>query len=303
MRKSYILLLNKQNGVAMLIVALSMFMIIGFTALVVDVGGLYLEKSMLQKSVDAAVLGGALELRSSEEDAVNEAIKLAAKNDFTITENEVTTGTDFIEIQKTVTKELTFARVLGLDQTDVSATARAELKGALLKGDGVIPVGLEKIEYKKGASYALNDKPGEGNSGNYGYLAIDGNGANILGDGIKYGTKKAVETGEKVKTEPGQNWGKVKDGFEFRIEEDKKNNSKCSSYETTDNTCKRVVTIPLIETWDVNGKSDVMVVGFAAFWIESVSKHETKGKFIEIVRGGSFGPGENFGIYGVKLVN
>ena len=303
MRKSSLLLLKKQNGVAMLIVALSLFMIIGFTALVVDVGGLYLEKSMLQKALDAAVLGGAQELKSSDEDAVNEAIKLAAKNGITITENEVTTGTDFIEIQKTVTKELTFARILGFNQTDINATARAEIKGALMKGDGVIPVGLEKIDYKKGASYALNDKPGEGNSGNYGYLAIDGDGANSLGEGIKYGTKNAVEAGKEVNTEPGQNWGKVEEGFDFRLEEDKKNNSKCSLYETADNTCKRVVILPLIETFDVNGKSDVMVVGFAAFWIESISKHEAKGKFIEIVRGGSFGPGENFGIYGVKLVN
>ena len=36
------------------------------------------------------------------------------------------------------------------------------------------------------------------------------------------------------------------------------------------------------------------IVGFAAFWIESISQHETKGRFIDIVTGGTFGPGEGF---------
>ena len=71
----------------------------------------------------------------------------------------------------------------------------------LLKGDGVIPVGLEKNDFKKGVPYALNKKPGEGNSGNYGYLAIDNDakgGANVLGNGIENGTETAVEAGQLV---------------------------------------------------------------------------------------------------------
>ena len=65
---------------------------------------------------------------------------------------------------------------------------------------------------------------------------------------------------------------------------------KCSSYETADNSCNRVVIVPIIESFNVNGKKDVKIVGFAAFWIESISQHETKGRFIEIVTGGTFAP-------------
>lgn len=278
-------------------------MIIGFTAIVVDVGGLYVEKSRLQKALDAAVLGGAQALKISSDEAKSVGINLALENGFTVIEDEITTGTDFIEIHKTISKVLTFARVLGINQTDVRAIARAEIQGTLIKGDGFIPVGLDKKDYQTGALYALNAKPGEGNSGNYGYLAIDGKGAVILGDGIKNGTTKTVEVGKIVETEPGQNWGKVEDAFNYRIEEDRKHNLNCSSYETADNTCNRVVIVPLIDTFNVTGRSDVLVVGFAAFWIESISKHESRGRFIEIVRGGSFGTGDNFGIYGVKLVN
>ena len=64
--RSVSFLFHDQSGVAKILVALSMFMIIGFTALVVDVGSLYFEKSSLQKSLDAAVLGGAQRLKVSE---------------------------------------------------------------------------------------------------------------------------------------------------------------------------------------------------------------------------------------------
>ena len=142
-------LYKEQNGVAKILVALSMFMIIGFTALVVDVGSLYFEKSSLQKSLDAAVLGGAQRLKVSEAEAKAVAIDLASKNGFAVTEGEITTGENFIEINKTVNKDLFFARILGFQNTDVSATARAELVKTLLKGDGVIPVGMKKKIIKK----------------------------------------------------------------------------------------------------------------------------------------------------------
>lgn len=70
----------------------------------------------------------------------------------------------------------------------------------------------------------------------------------------------------------------------------------------------RIVTVPIIETWEsVNGRSDVIIIGFAAFWVEEVEPNGNDkaviGRFIKLVRDGSFGPGEDFGIYGVKLVN
>jgi hypothetical protein len=309
-RKSYLLLLKEQSGVAMLLVAFCMFMIIGFTALVVDVGGLYLEKSLLQKALDAAVLGGAQELKISKDDASNEAIKLAEKNGFIVSENEVTTGTDFIDIQKTVTKDLTFARILGFSQTDISASARAETVQTLLKGDGVIPVAFERKVLESagfGEQYLMHSKPGKNIRGNFGFLAIDGRGANILGDGITNGSKTPVEVGNSVETEPGLNWGKVREGFQDRITKDK-GKLNCSSYQTADKTCKRIVTVPIIESWDdAHGRSGVKIIGFAAFWVEKVEPNGNDkaviGRFIEFVSGGTFGPGEHFGIYGIKLVN
>ena len=67
--ESMLLLCKEQKGAVKILVALSMFMLIGFTAFVVDVGSLYYEKSSLQKSLDAAVLGGAQLLKVSEAEA------------------------------------------------------------------------------------------------------------------------------------------------------------------------------------------------------------------------------------------
>lgn len=295
--------LKDESGMALLLVAICMFMIIGFIALVVDIGGVYVEKSRLQKTIDSAVLGGAQLIKVSEPEAKRVAMDLALKNSFTVREDEVTTGSNFIEIHKTVTKELTFARVLGIQNHDISAFARAEIQGGLVKGNGFVPLGVDNTSYQKGALYPLNDQPGQGTKGNYNYLAIDGRGANILGQSIAHGTTNTIEVGKEVETEPGQNWGKVEAGFTYRIEEDQKNNLNCATYEKADASCKRVVILPLIDTYSqANGRSDVLVVGFAAYWIESVNTHEITGRFIEIIKSGTFSAGEDFGIYGVKLV-
>ena len=304
--KSILLLCKEQNGMAKILVGLSMFMIIGFTAFVVDAGSLYFEKSSLQKSLDAAVLGGAQLLKVSEENAREVAINLAAQNGFTVIESEVIIGEDFIEIENTVNRELFFARVLGFDNADVSAIARAELVQTLVEGDGIIPVALEKGEYEKGAPYTMHFQPGNGKNkpegGNFGFLGIDGNGGDVLREAIKNGSRRAVFE-EYEWTEPGLMWGPVRDGFQYRIDQDK-GKAHCQTYETADNTCSRVVTVPIVEEFIDGGKNKVRIIGFASFWIESpIKQHEIKGRFIDSVEGGTFGEeGEDFGIYGVKLV-
>ncbi|WP_019413200.1 pilus assembly protein TadG-related protein [Paenisporosarcina sp. TG20] len=311
MRNIYQSILKEQSGIAMVLVALCMFMIIGFTALVVDVGGLYFEKSRLQKAVDSAVLGGAQVLKVSESAAENTGIELALDNGFTVVVEEVDTGANFIEIHKTVSKELTFARVLGINQTNVSATARAETLQTLIAGDGIIPVAIEQGDYSAGEPYTMHFQAGNPNnssvSGNFGFLAIDGPGGNDLKEGIINGSTMEVSEDKLEWTKTGLSWGNVKEGFQTRIDQDA-DIINCQSYETADNTCSRVVTVPIVETFvDSTGKTLVRIIGFAAFWIEDVvpngNDKAVVGRFIDYVRGGTFGAGENYGIYGVKLVN
>ncbi|MEH7225122.1 Tad domain-containing protein [Bacillus sp. JJ1566] len=310
-------LYKEQSGMTMILVSLGMFMIMGFSAIVVDAGMLYLEKSRLQKALDAAVLGGAQLLKNSEDAAEGLAIEIADKNGYTVTEGEIKAEGNSIEIEKKVTKGLFFARVLGFTETDVAARAKAEIQNTLLAGSEIVPVAVEVGEYdsfKNGNEFTLNFHPGQGNneanssiSGNFGFLAIDGPGGNDLKEGIMNGSDMELydPTSHElfVWTKTGLSWGNVKAGFEYRINEDK-DKDNCQRYVDADNTCERIVTIPLIETFEnVEGKSMVKIVGFAAFYVERVQQHKVIARFKEIVRDGTFGPGKYYGISGVKLVN
>lgn len=338
--------LQNQKGSVLILFAGAMIMLFGFTAIAVDGGSLYLEKSRLQKILDAAVLGGAKGLLDSESLAKKIALKIGTENGLNITgsdnitePNYIKTGTNYIEIQQTVNKDLTFARILGFPNADVVAVARAELKGAMVEASGAIPLALPKSEYKAGESYELVLKPGNGHSGNYHYIApkrndsededetgnsggsgngngngngngggngnSNGNdkdqGAKALKEGIMYGTP----IGQIEFTEPGRNEGPAKEGFEYRINKDI-GKEHCKSWETADQSCKRFVIIPLVETFEEsNGRKEINIIGFAAFWIEGFSEDgkTVLGKFVKGLGEGKFEPGKpNYGVYDIKLV-
>lgn len=294
--------LKDERGFTKILAALSIVALLGFTALVVDVGAIYFEKSRLQKALDAAVLGGAQHLKVTQEKAEETAISLALENGFTVDVDEVSTGEGFIEIEKTVNKELTFARIIGFNDTDIHAIARAELVQTLVKRNGVVPIGLEVGDFKKDEDYDMNFNPGGAKKGNFGFLGLDGGGS-ALEEGIKNGSKTEVEVGMSVDTETGLSWGNVKRAIEERIHRDA-TKPHCSSYETADNTCSRVIIVPLVDTFDdlSGGSGQVTIVRFAAFWIDSIKGQTIQGRFIDYVTSGVFDSGEETNIYGVKLV-
>ncbi|MCG7344136.1 Tad domain-containing protein [Sporosarcina sp. ACRSL] len=300
--QSLLFTLKDERGVTKILVALSIVVLLGFTALVVDVGAIYFEKSRLQKALDAAVLGGAQHLKVSKEQAEETAIALALENGFNVVKNDVTTGEDYIEIEKTVPKELTFARVLGFNEADIHAVARVKLVQGLVKRSGVAPIGLQDDNFEKNGPYDLNFNPGEAKKGNFGFLGIDGPGGSIVEESILNGSKTEVEEGMDVPTETGLTWGNVKKAIEERIKRDA-TKTHCNSPDTADNECSRVIIIPLVDSYDnLSGGGKVKIVRFAAFWIDSVQGQTIKGHFIDYVTSGTFEPGGESNIYGVKLV-
>jgi hypothetical protein len=319
-------LVQEQQGNVLVLVAISMFMIIGFMAIAIDSGRMFLTKSHLQNGLDAAVLAGAQELMTSNSlaDVKNVAIDIAKKNNITLTPLDITINTESnsIEVKKTIEQGLTFARVFGFDSTPIPAFARAKVGGELLKRKGVVPIGIGRKTqtldgFEKDKEYTMNFEPGRGNkeedssvpeNGNFGFLALGGSGGNTLLDNIKNGGQMEVSdinTYEWTKT--GLSWGNVKAGFQYRIDQDKDEN-ECKSYTTAHDGCDRVIIVPIVDSFeDANGKTLVKIIGFAAFWIDSpITGHSIKGKFIKTVTFGEFGnetgTGIDFGVYGVKLV-
>ncbi|WP_129689930.1 TadE/TadG family type IV pilus assembly protein [Gottfriedia acidiceleris] len=299
--KKLLNLIENQNGATVVLVGLLMVFLLGITALVIDGGRLYSEKSKLQKAVDAAVLGGGQVLVNSQSQAKSVAKDLSQKNTYSLTDSDLEVTSSYIKVSKKVSVPMTFAKVLGVKTVDVSASAKV-IVGPLKAGKDISPIAVEKSAIPNGTQLKC-DNTGN-NTGNCGYLDFNGSGANGLADAIKNGSDVSINSDYAV-TETGQKWGPVKDAFQFLIDSDA-NKPQCQSAATADQTCKRVLFVAVIDSWkDASGKSTVKIVGLAAYWLESVTGNkELKGQFIKMVGPGeigSIGIGE-YNLYGVKLV-
>ncbi|WP_316571645.1 Tad domain-containing protein [Neobacillus sp. YIM B06451] len=296
-------ILRNENGNVMVIVAVFMIVLLGFTAMVVDVGSLYLEKSKLQKALDAAVLAGAKELLNGEAKAKTAAIDIAKKNGVILVEEDFDVEPfKYIKAPKTIDKSLFFAKVIGLNNANVSASSKAQLEGGLIKKEGVVPLGIKEDQYKVGENYSL--KSSESINGNFGYLELVGD-KRTLRDQIIGGAELEVSENLFGWTDPGEKWGQVVQGFESRIAKDN-GIVKCQSFTTADDSCQRVIIVPMVKEVKLEGKTKVEIVGFAAFYITRVVNDKgdkiVEGKFIQTYTVGEFGGEKDYGIYKVSLV-
>ncbi|WP_223592029.1 TadE/TadG family type IV pilus assembly protein [Neobacillus bataviensis] len=293
---------KEESGAVLVMVAIFMVVLLGFIAITIDGGRLYSEKSKLQKALDAAVLSGAQELKTSQAMATSNAKDVSQKNGVTLMDAHLTFTSSSIKATKQINVPLTFARVLGFKNTNVSATAKA-IVAPLKKASGVAPIAVDKNSVPD--SLVLNcgqSNPGK-NHGNCGYIDLNGSGANGLADAIVNGS--TFDVGSKiVETEPGGKQGPVNDAIQSLIDSDA-SKSYCQSAATADNSCKRVITVVVIDTWaDANGKSNLTIVGLAAYWIEKYQNKTLYGQFIKMVSPGEIGSETAIGdynLYGVKL--
>lgn len=125
-------LFRRRRGAVAVIMAMSLTVLAGVTALVVDIGAAVAEKTRLQSTVDAAVLAGGQELPSQAQ-AETVARQFVGKNDAStaIAASIVfPTGQTRMTLQATKRVPLFFAPVLGLDHLDVVARSTSEKVGA-----------------------------------------------------------------------------------------------------------------------------------------------------------------------------
>lgn len=83
--KTGVSLKNRQGGAVAVMVGISIVLLVGFLAMVIDLGHLYIAKTELQNVADAAALAGAKELNgkvSGVANAVTKAIAIAAENKY-----------------------------------------------------------------------------------------------------------------------------------------------------------------------------------------------------------------------------
>lgn len=88
---------NRQGGAVAVMVGISMVLLVGFLALVIDLGHLYIAKTELQNGADAAALAGAKELKGTVTgvaSAITMAQQLAGKNYYDLNSKKIYDTTD-----------------------------------------------------------------------------------------------------------------------------------------------------------------------------------------------------------------
>ena len=303
--------LRNESGSVLVIFAAFMVVAIGFSALVIDLGALRLERSRLVNAVDAAALAGARELPNTTT-AEEVAKSYAEMNDVPMENVTVTFGTqnETITVAATAEKDFFFAPVLGVDSgsTQAQATAAAGNIGGM---KGLIPIGLQESVYNTlsadpdadGQALITKDNFGEIGPGNWGWVNLAYPENSNTHDQIEYITngyqgmiyvddKLRVDTGANIGTPANLNaeLGEVLDQY------------------ITDGT---TLYVPIIcDTW-VSGTSELITIrGFAA--IKLIGYEGKSSSFsIEAVLNPDepqFVPGSidfaagNFGLRGIALV-
>lgn len=127
--------LKNCKGTAAVTTALMMTLILGFCALVVDIGIVSIHRSRLQNAVDSAALAAAQDLPSTS-DAAGTARTYLDSNGFSDAEIDVSFALNNrkVTVEASQTYNYVLAGVLGMDTVEVSASATAQKGGAYTRG-------------------------------------------------------------------------------------------------------------------------------------------------------------------------
>ncbi len=301
--------------------ALLLPILLGMTALAIDVGGYASERRHLQNAADSMALAASQDLPDA---AASQAAarSWAAKNGvdwsrvtFTVTQagGGVLNPRVSIEIDKP--HKFAFIRVLGIASKNVGAHAAA-IKTSPGGIGGLVPWSVllsTQLAAPPGESLTLKYDANNATAGNFGAIALDGTGSAIYlattehgstsvvcAEGVPDCTTVSAECEEATcPTETGNKVGPTRDGIDYRIEH---TDPSCSTFEQVfdgpadgkfhlDALCNpwlagsksslRVVLVPVIDSL-CNGRCDVTVVGFAMFFLEGYGAGGCTGNDCEV---------------------
>jgi len=307
-----------ERGQALVIFVLAAGVLMGFTAMAIDVGLILQQRRNLQNTADAAALAGAIELPESpgaayanaQQWAENNGVDTAAGDQLDITV-DITDNSVMVRVERE--QGFIFGRVLGLVSTQVHADSTARV-GSPLNLSGILPFGVKEsaIDYSGGPTTIKYDANNP-TTGNFGPLRVDGNGSAVLEQSIMYGTTNSVCAQSQpacvdptVQTQTGNTIGAIRDGFNYRF-----NNTSAACDDFTDvllpqgdgtyriigpcnpftggSNSLRLVLVPVIENFP-NGSKPVTLKYFTALYLDDFQTNkctgnscEVTGKFVKIV--------------------
>ncbi len=232
-----------EGGQVLVLFVLALGVLVGFTAMAIDVGLLFEDRRHLQNTADAAALAGVAELPNNPSAAKAEAQNWVLKHNITadkiktieIRSTKVLNDTVYVEVEQDF--EWIFGRVLGQTSSAVSAKAAARV-GSLQGGHNVMPwaivLGDTSCLTLTGqplfnASCSVKVGAGDALTGWYGALDLDSNGggsaeykANII-DGLAdtayciQGSPKPPCESYVINALPGNKVGGTGQGIDERL--------------------------------------------------------------------------------------
>ncbi|HWI65214.1 MAG TPA: Tad domain-containing protein [Symbiobacteriaceae bacterium] len=297
---------ENERGAVAVIVAAAMVAIAGLTALGTDVGRLFVEKQRLSSVADAAALAGVTKLPRDPGAAVSAVNSYLTKNQIDPAVATIQVSTDRRQISVALNRQvdMTFARVIGVRRSPVVAGAAARI--APISGMyGAVPLGVPRAAWNIGDKVYLkmDSTTGTVAPGNYQALALGKTGASSYEANLMNGYQSWIRLDEWVDTETGNMAGPTIRAVNWRITQD-----PYATWENAKRQSPRLVKVPILEDYNVNGRGQVHVIGFAMFFLENAfengsNKGEIVGRFVNMIsEGETNGTAPDLGLYAIKLV-
>jgi hypothetical protein len=305
---------KNESGQAIVLMTLSLVVIMGMAALVLDVGNWFHTKRRLQGTADAAALAGAQDLPNDTTGAQTTALSYANKNGGDVASaNIVVSSTvlpnDTISVRARKTEPGFFSGILGIASADIDARAKARV-GPPLQAKYVAPMtvycGHELIQNCNGTNVPTFNVPTEmdfdkmGAPGAFGMLNLAGGngtpGAEEEAEWILKGFNKYLPIGI-YRSDPGGKFesDNVGDALDARI--------------------GTVLLFPVFKTLDGTGQNaEYDIIGWIGFHLESWKVHghtaQLSGYFTEFIAqgilaqssGGGSGPSSTWGVKSIQLI-
>lgn len=298
--------LRRQRGSVLVVVAAALVAILGLAALGTDVGRLYIERQRLVNAADAAALAAAQRLPNDPQGAVTNARTYLQRNGVNPDTAQITLTDSNHQITVNLPGQvgMTFARVIGIDSADVEGGAAARV--ANLSGTvGAVPLGVPQANWQVGQQVILKLDADSGTiaPGNYMALALGKTGSSSYEANLRNGYQGWLRVNDWIATETGNMATPTVRAINYRISQD-----PYSTWETVRRQSARLVVVPVLRDYNVNGRGEVLIVGFAMFFIEKAedkgsNKGEITGRFVRMVTEGEYsGTAPDFGVYVTKLV-
>lgn len=304
------LVLQEKGGVSV-VVALCTVVLLGISALVVDVGIAYADRVKINNAVDAAALAGVQELPHDPIAARSLALAYGEKNGLDPGNMvvEISFENDWVEVTAGQTMQSYFSRVITSETSNIRVSARAQT-GVVSAVRGAAPLAVEQNSFvygeryllKQGADSGFYEYEGPYHTGYFGPLALGGTGASRYEENLKNGFDKSLKVGDVVMTESGNMSNPTKRAIDYRISQD----SDPFDPDNVSNGSPRVLIVPIFK--DVNNEKDkikeITIIGFAAFYVEEVlgqgEDNKIYGYFVEYRYDGQIDTDGSAGYYGVR---